>query len=366
MGYILVVTPRNLTAPLIAFIIYMVTQAQVERASFRSGSGTRMPYEVRPFVDEHSAAILAVADAAIPHDQEGNRKWLRARKQLDEQQYVRRHYIVINDVQGIVGYGAIEQQESDRRRLRLYLVVYPGYLRSGEGRALYTQLMKDAAFLNVTNLWMRYYQQDHELIHFMQERGFVQTGLTRELRLSLAKANIGQMMPILDEVASRGVIVTSLEDERQRVPNIAQRLHELYNGILDDAFAPLTLPEFVQRLNRPRIMPQGFFVARKDERLIGLSALAFIEGDPQQAMQHWTGVLPAFRRQHIATAMRLCTIDAAQRQGYQTLVTYTDHRESIMLALNEKLGFHRLFAYVTLEKTLQGSGPPTSGTLTSR
>jgi N-acetylglutamate synthase-like GNAT family acetyltransferase len=311
-----------------------------------------MSYEVRPFLEEHSAAVLAVADAAIPHDPDGNRQWLRSRKQLDQQQFLQRHYIVINDIQGIVGYGAMEQQESDRQHLRLYLVVYPGYLRSGEGRALYTQLMRDAEALKVTSLWMRSYQQDHELINFMQERGFVQTRLTRELRLNLSRDNIGQMLPLLDEVARRGIVVTSLEDERKRVPDIAQRLHELYNAILDDTFAPLSFPEFIQRLNRPRVMPQGFFVARKDDRLIGLSALAFIEGDPQQAIQHWTGVLHAFRRQHIATAMRLCTIDAAQRQGYQTLVTYTDHRESIMLALNEKLGFHRLFAYVTLEKTL--------------
>ncbi len=322
-----------------------------------------MPYEVRPFRNEDSAAVLAVADAAIPHDPDGNRKWLRARKQLDEQTYVRRHYVVVNDMQGTVGYGAIEQQEADRRRLRLYLVVYPGYLRSGEGRALYTQLMKDAEFLNVFSLWMRYYQQDHELIHFMQERGFVQTRLTRELRLTLERANFEPLMPILEEVASRDIIIAKLEDELKRTPDVAQRLHELYNGILDGAFAPVRFQEFIQLLNRPRIMPQGFYVARKDDRLIGLNALAFIEGDPHQAMQHWTGVLPAFRRQHVATAMRLCTIDAAQRHGYQSLVTYTDHRESIMLALNEKLGFHRLFAYVTLEKTLQGSVPSTTGDL---
>src|SRR6185437_7668953 len=112
----------------------------------------------------------------------------------------------------------------------------------------------DAEAMKVTSLWMRSYEQDHEIINFMGERGFVQTGLARELRLSLAKAAIGQMLPILEEVASRGIIVTSLDDERQRAPYIAQRLHELYNAILDGTFAPLSFPEFVQRLNRPRIM----------------------------------------------------------------------------------------------------------------
>ncbi len=313
-----------------------------------------MSFVLRPFTEAYSDAVLAVAQAAIPYDPQGTRRWLRERKQVNEQQALRRHYVVIDtDAEAIVGYGAIEQQGPDSRRLRLYLITYPGYLHSGVGRALYARLTDDVTALNVASLWLRHYQQDTELLGFMQERGFVQTRLTRELRLTLAQANISQMVPILEEVAARGIIITSLEEERQRAPNIARRLHELYNAALDDAFSPLTFEAFVQQLDRPRIMHQGFFIARHDDRLIGLSALAYLEGDPDRALQHWTGVLPAYRRQHIATALCLCAIDAAQRLGYQTLITYTDHSAPLMLALNEKLGFQRFFNYVTIEKTIQ-------------
>jgi GNAT superfamily N-acetyltransferase len=319
----------------------------------KSGGGPRMAFELRPFLPAYSDAVLAVAQAAIPYDPGGNQRWLRERQQVDEQQFLRRHYVVISEGEGIVGYGAIEQQAPDSpQRLRLYLLVYPGYLRSGAGRVLYTQLMKDVGTLKVASLWMREYQQDSELIGFMQERGFVQTRLTRELQLPLAKATIGQKVAIVEEVARRGVVITSLEEERQRAPNMAQRLYELYNAIQGDAFAALSFPAFVQRLDRPRIMPQGFFVAREGESLIGLSTLAYVEGDSAQALQHWTGVLPKYRRRHIATALRLCNMDAAQRLGYQTLVTYTDQGEPVLLLLNEKLGFHWLFSYVTLEKTV--------------
>lgn len=313
-----------------------------------------MPFVLRPCIEEDSDAILAIAQAAIPYNPDGNQRWLRERKLVDEQRFLRRHYIVLDsDEQQIVGYGAIEQQDPDPHRLRLYLLAYPGYLRGGVGRALYGHLMADVETLNVSSLWMQEYQQDTELLGFMQERGFVQTGLTRELRLTLAKATVPEMVPILEEVARRGIIITSLEEERQRSRSVAQRLHALYNAVQNDAFAPLAFQAFVQRLDRPRIMPQGFFIAREGDHLIGLSALAYIEGDSVQALQHWTGVLPPYRRQGIATALRLCSIDAVQRLGYQVLLTYTDHSDPIMLALNEKLGFHRLFAYVTLEKTVQ-------------
>jgi mycothiol synthase len=313
-----------------------------------------MSFVLRPFIDAYSDAVLAIAQAAIPYNPDGNQRWLHERKLVDEQRFLRRHYVVLDsDAQQIVGYGAIEQQDPDPGRLRLYLLAYPGYLRGGVGRALYAHLMSDVETLNVSSLWMQEYQQDTELLGFMQERGFVQTRLTRELRLTLAKATVPEMVPILEKVARRGIIITSLEEERQRSQNVAQRLHALYNAVQDETFAPLTFQGFVQRLDRPRIMPQGFFIAREGDRLVGLSALAYIEGDSAQALQHWTGVLPAYRRQGIATALRLCIIDAAQRLGYQVLLTYTNHSDPIMLALNEKLGFHRMFAYVILEKTMQ-------------
>jgi GNAT superfamily N-acetyltransferase len=316
-----------------------------------------MAFELYPCTPAESEAVLAVAQAAIPYDAEGNQRWLRARMQVDEQRCLRRHYIAVDsDSQEVVGYGAIEQQGPDRTRLRLYLLAYPGYLRSGVGRALYTRLMSDVETLRVTSLWMREYQQDNELLDFMQEHGFVQTRLTWDLRLTLANVNATQLVPLLERVAARGVVITPLEEERQRAPNVAQRLHSLYNAVLNDNYAPLTFQEFIKRLDRPRIMPQGFFVAREGENLIGLSTLAYIDGDTEQALQHWTGVLPNYRRQGIATALRVCAIDAAQRLGYQGLITYTDHSDPVMLALNEKLGFHRWFGMVTLEKTVHEAG----------
>jgi ribosomal protein S18 acetylase RimI-like enzyme len=312
-----------------------------------------MAFELRSFRASDSSAVLAVAHAAIPYDVQGNQRWLRERLQVDEQRWLRRQYVLEDAAQGVVGYGAIEQQQPDGRdRLRLYEVVYPGYLRSGGGRALYGRLMQDVEELEVGSLWMREYQQDTALTGFMQERGFVQTRLTWEMRLTLAKANVADMVSVLEDVAGQGIVISNVGEERQRAPNFAERFHELYNGVLGDDFAPLTFAEFARRLDQPRIMPQGLFFARDGERLIGVSTLAYVEGDSEQARQHWTGVLPEYRRRRVATALRLCCIDAASRLGYQTLVTYIDHQEPILVHLAEKLGFHRLFGYVTLEKTM--------------
>src|SRR5579885_2625569 len=259
-----------------------------------------MSLMLRQYLDQDGGAVLAIANTAIPYDLDGNERWMRVRQQFDERRFLRRQYVVVDDeVNQVVGFGAIEQQGPDPTRFRLYLVVYPVMLHQGAGDLLYQRLLHNARNLHASSLWMREHQQDTELINFMSARGFMQTQLVWDLRLSLTRTSVvGKLLPTLE---------------------------------------------------------QGFFIARDGERLIGLSVLERMEGQSSQAVQGWTGVLPTYRRQGIATALRLCTIDAAQRQGFQTLITYTDHTDPLMLALNEKLGFHRWFGYVTLEKSLEGA-----------
>jgi GNAT superfamily N-acetyltransferase len=314
-----------------------------------------MSLTLRPYFDQDGGAVLTIANTAIPYDLDGNERWMRVRQQFDERRFIRRQYVVIDDeMNQIVGYGAIEQQGPGPTRLHLYLMVYPVMLHQGVGEMLYQRLLHNARSLRATSLWMREYQQDTELINFMIARGFVQTQLIWDLRLSLTRTSVvGRLLPTLEEVAARGIVIASLAEERLRDPNLTQRLHELFNTAQADIYQPLPYDLFRQRLESPNTVAQGFFIARDGERLIGLSALERMEGQASQAVQWWTAVLPAYRRQGIATALRLCTIDAAQRQGFQTLITYTEHTDPLMLALNEKLGFRRWFGYVTLEKTLE-------------
>lgn len=312
-----------------------------------------MAFLLRPFIEQDSEAVLAIANTAIPYDLEGNERWLRLRQQFDERRFIRRHYSVFDDeLQQIIGYGGIEQQGPDPQRLRMYLLVYPALLQQGAGEQLYQHLLRDLRAVRATSLWMREYQQDIELLSFMNVRGFVQTQLVWDLRLSLAKAGVARLLPTLEHVATRGILIATLAEERNRDANLPLRLHELFNAAQADVFQPLPFETFRQRLEQPGTLPQGFFIARDGPLLIGMSALERMAGQPEHAVQSWTGVRPQYRRQGVATALRLCTIDAAQRLGFQTLVTYTDHTDPLMLALNEKLGFHRWFGFVTLEKTL--------------
>jgi mycothiol synthase len=313
-----------------------------------------MEVMLRPFLDQDAAAVLAIANAAVPYDREGNELWMRLRRQFDAIRFQRRHYVALErETQQIIGYGAIEQGQP-QPRFRLFLLATSEWLHAGVGAALYKRLMGDLHALGAGIVWMREHQQHHDLLSFMRQSGFVQTQLLWDARLTLAQAQLAPLLPVVEQVAARGIVIDTVMEERRRDPHLVQHLHELYNVAQSDIYQPIGFETFVQRLEQPGIMPQGFFLARQGDEYLGLSVLARMDAAPEQAVQYWTGVRPLFRRQGIATALRICTIEAAQRLGYQTLVTYTDHADPIMLALNEKLGFHRWFGYVTLEKTLEG------------
>ena len=314
-----------------------------------------MAVVLRPFLDQDAGAVLAIANAVIPYDLEGNEHWLRQRRQFNAIRFQRWHYVALErETQQAIGYGAIEQGQP-RERFRLFLLATPEHLRAGVGQRLYEQLMSDLDASGAHTVWMRENQRDQSLVALMREWGFVQTQLLWDARLSLAQTPLAPLLPVVEQVAARGIIIDTVMEERRRNPRLAACLHELYNIAQSDVYQPIDFETFLQRLEEPGIVPHGFFLARQGDEYLGLSVLARVEGVPEQAQQFWTGVRPLFRRQGIATALRICTIEAAQRLGYRTLVTYTDHADPIMLALNEKLGFHRWFGYVTLEKTLTSS-----------
>ena len=70
-------------------------------------------------------------------------------------------------------------------------------------------------------------------------------------------------------------------------------------------------------------------------------------------MHGFTGVAREYRRQGVATALKLRAIEYAREHGYQTIRAFNLPIHSEMLALNEKLGFPRRFCYVTVEKCLK-------------
>ncbi len=73
-------------------------------------------------------------------------------------------------------------------------------------------------------------------------------------------------------------------------------------------------------------------------------------GDPSLLHQELTGVIAPFQGHKVATALKLRTVEYARQHGYRTIRTFNSSRNEAMLAINRKLGFVPMPAWIGFVK----------------
>ena len=105
----------------------------------------------------------------------------------------------------------------------------------------------------------------------------------------------------------------------------------------------------------PDLSDEGSFVALTGERAV---SLAFLSVDPSRrlAYNQMTATSPAFKRRGLALAVKLASARWAQANGFERILTENDETNVGMLAINERLGYRRL--YDQTEWVLEWERPP--------
>jgi hypothetical protein len=103
----------------------------------------------------------------------------------------------------------------------------------------------------------------------------------------------------------------------------------------------------------PYVLPDAYFIAKHGEAYVGVTDVSHFEAIPGGLTQGFTGVKREYRRQGVATALKISEMLYAQSHGYQIIQSFNKPAQSAILALNKKLGFELLYQYVTLEKCLR-------------
>ena len=180
------------------------------------------------------------------------------------------------------------------------------------------------------------------------------------MRLEVVEANVSPFLSVVEKARDRGITITSLAEERSRDPRCVEKLYELTTILHDDdpGRGPFAPPAYNAReallwLEMPYVLPDAYFIARHGDLYVGVSDVSLFEAVPGGLTQGFTGVRREFRRQGIATSLKLRAIEYARLHEYKIIQSFNRPIQSEVLSLNQKLGFQVLTTNVTLEKCLR-------------
>lgn len=161
-------------------------------------------------------------------------------------------------------------------------------------------------------------------------------------------------------VTAAGVSICSLSELGDFGETQQRRLYSLVAALLADV--PSTTPvsvwpfEVWQRRVMDRMDPRGLFIALAlDGEWVGLSELYLpLATRPGTLHNGLTGVLPPWRGCGVALALKLAAARAALGRGHTHSRTGNHSSNQPMLIVNERLGFVREGARVTLRRDIYG------------
>ena len=244
---------------------------------------------------------------------------------------------------------------------RLEVMVRPSARRRGTG----TRLFDDAiAVLRERHArWVRMDGKESEpaTVPFARHAGLAELRRDWESRLAVAAFDPAPFANAMKRVADAGIRITTLADEMKVDPDAVRKVYGLHEAARVDvpSFDPPTpspYERFEQEVLRaPYALPEAHFLAIRDSRYVGESAMGKEGTDPSIIYQHLTAVLREERGKGIAMALKLKTIEYAKRVGLREIRTWNASINRPMLAINEALGFAKQPAWITFGKDLSAA-----------
>lgn len=136
-------------------------------------------------------------------------------------------------------------------------------------------------------------------------------------------------------------------------PELLRDAFELaVEGYADMAtWVPVTI-SLDEWLREEATVPEGSFVALAGDEIVGYSGLCRDHGDAEVAVDGLTAVRSAWRRRGLATALKRAELAWASANGFREVVTWTQHGNDAMRALNERLGYRYGKVEITVARSL--------------
>lgn len=309
--------------------------------------------------DEEYTTRVAIHNAVWP-DEPTTVDYMRFRDSVWPQKYFIQRLVAERDGQIVATASYCETHWSYRPGKYDVRIQVPSiHQGEGIGSTIYEYIMKalaerDGGVTMLTSLT----QEDYPAaIHFLTTRGFEQKMRFPSSELKVSSFDPLPFVETAYKVAAKDITITTLADLQKRDPKWQEKVWELdctctLDEPLPDTFSPPTLEQYVaEELETPSFMPEAWFIALDGDRYVGMAVLNKDFVDTEHLQAGFTAVRRDYRRQGIATALKLRAIDFAQHYG-ATRITTGNEENNPMFQINLRLGFQPLPAKLIFQKEL--------------
>lgn len=224
----------------------------------------------------------------------------------------------------LAGYGHLDLRTPGAATA--HLVVEPGSRRAGVGSLLVEHLDSLAADRDLS-AWAH---GDGEPARAFADRlGWTRTRELRQMRL-LADTPIGEA------VIAEGVTVRAFEPGADEAAWVAVNA-EAFSGHPEQG--RMTVDDLLQREEQPWFDPAGFFVAERDDEVIGFHwTKIHDDGEQPVGEVYVVGVAPAAQGLGLGKALTLVGLHHLRARGLDVIL-YVDADNTAAVALYQRLGF---------------------------
>jgi GNAT superfamily N-acetyltransferase len=299
--------------------------------------------DIRPFQDEDREAIIAGRNKTRPaHHQRSVAQWRR----MDADRAAGEVLLRLCAGTPATAYLFAEDRSTSARRkpgvCGFDLWIAPEQWSEAFAEALYDKAEEFSRSRNAKRLstYLTLYAPDDLMVPFLTQRGFTEVDRMVPVMLDLTAFDRDKF----PEPAPAGIRFFSYaeagdtDENRRRLYTLAKTLDR--DAPTNDVHSePPPFEEFVKHFDRPEWNNDALILAANNSgEWIGASQLRFQEGT-NIAWTFLTVVLPEYRDQGIALALKLRTIDAAIARDCPLITTENHEDNAPMRAINRKLGF---------------------------